>query len=209
MLGIYILMQEYDFVEQGTNVIRSLDPGAIGIPDPSDQNFYLFNGFRIARSLVTGNPNYFSPMQGQSFWSPPNDGDTVWQIDGTDVISITFDVDDEEHLARYSVGDIWSTEQEAVAEIQRRYLLQRLRELAQGLNLGWVPNWGDPGQSKYYIAFKNNLYTVQSTTDLMIPGVVYFRSGVIAEQAIGLLGGLIDNIFESWGGSFGGSSVSC
>lgn len=210
MSGIYIVIQEYDFVEKGTTTIRSLLPGSIGQVNPSDSMEYLFDGFAIDRSVVLANPTYFSALQDQSFWSPPVDGTPVWLVSAGGVISTdTFDSVNPSHVQAYATGDVHVTLADATAKVQQRYLAQRLREMAEGLNMGWVPDWGNADQTKYYIGFRYGVAEVLSTTLLHVPGVTYFRSQAAAEQAIGLLGPLLTQLSEAWGGGLSSSSATC
>lgn len=198
MAGIYIVIQEYDFIVKGTTNIASLLPGDVGLINPSDSTEYLFSGYAIPRSIVISNPTYFTPVQNQGFWAPPADGSTVYRITDSAVSEIIYDESDDDMVAAYAVGNITTTLEEANSRVQQNYLTQRLRELANGLNLGWLPNWNDADQLKYYISFRMGIPHILSTGLDLIPGVIYFRSEVVAQQALDLLGSLSRQLYDVW-----------
>ena len=62
--------------------------------------------------------------------------------------------------------------------------LSRLTALAEKLNDGWVPNWLDTDEEKYYIATDFNSITVHTRKRYAAAGMIFFRTQEDAQRAI-------------------------
>lgn len=94
---------------------------------------------------------------------------------------------DDDHLdeGRHSMGNCYSTEEEAQLVSDRQKLITELRDFAN-----FEPNWGNGGQKKYSLFFNNStdewkiMFYVQN--NFLSP--VWFESEDRAEAAIGIFG---------------------
>jgi len=75
------------------------------------------------------------------------------------------------------------------------YWLRVLEEIAKDLNQGWVADWNNKEQLKYFIGFMNNSYIINYNYTLNT-GFLYFKSSMIAQKAIEIMGDKLDYIFK-------------
>ena len=75
-------------------------------------------------------------------------GDTYWFIDGF-IPFLTFWKDNSTDIAQLTHGNIYLTEQDAKDELRARKLIAKAKESQRG----FVPDWGDGEQRKYYIYY--------------------------------------------------------
>lgn len=73
---------------------------------------------------------------------------------------------------------------------QRFFNSELLRAIAEYLNEGWQPDFYNIDQPKYslYYSFKEKKYSIAKSMVIFDLNVVYFKSEVIAQQAIELMG---------------------
>jgi hypothetical protein len=69
------------------------------------------------------------------------------------------------------------------------YDMKKWQDIYTEVNEGWIPNWSDKTELKYYL-YKNfigNLYYIDIETVKYIPGVYYFKSQKAAAKAYEIL----------------------
>lgn len=71
---------------------------------------------------------------------------------------------------------------------------RKLRDIGEMLNKGWKPDWTN-GEKKWFIYYKgqsgiinDKLFSFDYRVSDCVSGVVYFRSGELAEKAIKIMG---------------------
>lgn len=72
-------------------------------------------------------------------------------------------------------------------QCEKLLAINKLLNVAKYLNDGWIPNWDDMQESKYYIRIINNNIDVACVCAICL-GVVYFKTEDLAKQAIEILG---------------------
>lgn len=98
----------------------------------------------------------------------------------------------------YQQGNMFTTQQEAIKERERRILLTRFRQFRDECNGDWKPDFYDYVQEKYIIRFNyvsNELepYISRSTEEFRLFG--YFKNHKDCERAIELFGKEIKRLF--------------
>lgn len=68
--------------------------------------------------------------------------------------------------------------------------LNMLHNVAYYLNQGWVPDWGDKGQKKYWMVHDGEMNRIEVVINISIHhvGGVYFKSEKLCKRAIKILG---------------------
>ena len=93
--------------------------------------------------------------------------------------------------ARKERGLIFRTEAEALAYDRKRVITEKLRKMAGG----FVPDWGDDEQDKYYIFYNHSMqefvWACDNYTEVL--GTIYFASKTDAIEDMG------DELYELWG----------
>lgn len=98
----------------------------------------------------------------------------------------------------YKQGNMFTTQQEAIKERDRRILLTRFRQFRDKCNGDWKPDFKDVLQDKYSIQFNYHFGTFIIVNSGHIGGfrlLGYFKEREDAERAIELLG---DEIKRLW-----------
>ena len=98
----------------------------------------------------------------------------------------------------YQQGNMFTTQQEAIKERERRILLTRFREFRDKCNGDWKPDWESWEVNKYYLAYSyvsNKLccFTTLCNTDFQPFG--YFKNRTDCERAIKLFGDEIKRLY--------------
>ena len=90
------------------------------------------------------------------------------------------------------VGDNYVDANNAVSENQCKQLLALnvLHNVAYYLNEGWVPDWSDTKQKKYWIVRDGEMNRIEVISNISMHhvGGVYFKSEELAQRAIAILG---------------------
>ena len=98
----------------------------------------------------------------------------------------------------YQQGNMFTTQQEAIKERERRILLTRFRQFRDKCNGDWKPDFEDDHSWKYYIAWnhKRNVFDIYSCCNREAFSLFgYFKNESDAERAIQLFG---DEIKRLW-----------
>ena len=98
----------------------------------------------------------------------------------------------------YKQGNMFTTQQEAIKERDRRILLTRFRQFRDKCNGDWQPDFEDWEVNKYYLAYSyasNKLccFTALCNTDFQPFG--YFKNRTDCERAIKLFGDEIKRLY--------------
>ena len=98
----------------------------------------------------------------------------------------------------YQQGNMFTTQQEAIKERDRRILLTRFRQFRDKCNGGWKPDFEDWEVNKYYLAYSyvsNKLccFTALCNTDFQPFG--YFKNRTDCKRAIELFGDEIKQLY--------------
>ncbi len=75
-------------------------------------------------------------------------------------------------------------------QVKQLLALNKLFNVAYYLNEGWVPDWSDTKQNKYWIVRDGELNTIEVIINISMHhvGGVYFKSEELAKRAIVILG---------------------
>ena len=73
-------------------------------------------------------------------------------------------------------------------QVKQLFALNKLFNVAYYLNEGWVPDWNNHSQYKYWTTIDDNKLGVYSNITIQHPGGVYFKSKELAQRAIAILG---------------------
>ena len=86
----------------------------------------------------------------------------------------------------YAQGNIFPTREAAKLESKKRAVMKKLRGLAEG----WVPDWSDEKQDKWYFLYSNKDEDFTIETNFLSQGIgqVYFQTEAKAQHAIDTLG---------------------
>lgn len=98
----------------------------------------------------------------------------------------------------YKQGNMFTTQQEAIKERDRRILLTRFRQFRDKCNGDWKPDFKDVLQDKYSIQFNYHFGTFTIFNSGHIGGfrlLGYFKEREDAERAIELFGDEIKRLF--------------
>lgn len=97
----------------------------------------------------------------------------------------------------YQQGNMFTTQQEAIKERERRILLTRFRQFRDKCNGDWKPNF-DNDKWNTYIAFHHNRNKLETHSGCNLEEFAlfgYFRNNSDAERAIELFGDEIKRLF--------------
>lgn len=127
---------------------------------------------------------------------PYKKGDEYWLLDshGEPVLFNWNDCNFEKCYLKQ--GNTFKTKEAAELEAKRRNLLTRFRSFRDECNDGWVPDWDNHLENKYYIGFGLEGFGVCSTAlKKVFPTFGYFMFKKDAERAIDLFGDEIIELF--------------
>lgn len=98
----------------------------------------------------------------------------------------------------FEIGEYFNTEQEAEQQLKERKLLFKLHQWAKEKNEGWVPDWSNDDEEKYYITyFKDKSLGVSwEITWGMInfTKLPYFKTSEITQECIKIFGDEIKEV---------------
>lgn len=98
----------------------------------------------------------------------------------------------------YQQGNMFTTQQEAIKERERRILLTRFRQFRDKCNGDWKPDFKNDSSWKYYIGFNHNENKMKIYSYLILEVFNlfgYFKNESDAERAIQLFGDEIKRLF--------------
>lgn len=116
----------------------------------------------------------------------PRKGDQYWCLDSNGEADLADWIDDEIDVSRQSIGNIYRTESEALAQVEKLKAKARIDKYIRDNGLEFVPDWGNDQMSKHWIFYDTdeskfypdgNWYEVQADT-------TYFASESHAQQVI-------------------------
>lgn len=86
----------------------------------------------------------------------PENGTLLFYNDITTgaIREILYDADKMDIVNVYSFGMLYKSKEEAIQKRMEFLLLKRINDWAEEHNEGWIPNWSDDYEKKYYIAFE-------------------------------------------------------
>lgn len=130
----------------------------------------------------------------------PEDGEKLYFIRdlyGT-VSSKIFNINTMSDIKRFENGLYFETEEEAEQHLKEQRLLFKIHQYVKEKNDGWVPDWRNLGQRKYYIFYdhyrKELCISYQCSTS-NIDKLPYFKTREITQECIDLFGEEIKEVF--------------
>ena len=124
----------------------------------------------------------------------PEDEEVVYLAD-CEVTSVLYDAVDKADKRIFEHGLYFNTEQEAEQHLRERKLLFKLQQWAKMKNEGWIPDWKDDEQNKYFIGVRGEGlvtdYTWRYNRFFKTP---YFKTEEIAQECIDLFGDEIKEV---------------
>ena len=111
------------------------------------------------------------------------------------VEDVFFNIDYE---GLYQRGLAFKTKKEAEQYDKERILIFKMNKWAEEHNEGWIPNWKDEDEIKYFIIYDNRYETLKVDNYATIEEfckIPYFKSQKIAEQFIEEFGDEIKEVF--------------
>ncbi len=118
----------------------------------------------------------------------PQNGDDYYCIDTNgQVLGATFsELMPPYHEYRQSIGNIYRSESEALAQVEKLKAKARIDKYIADNGLGFVPDWGDITKFKHYIAFSHRVNSPQpaESTYFESPTTWHFESEAHAQQVI-------------------------
>lgn len=128
----------------------------------------------------------------------PEDCERLYFIDNlqSTILSKIFDITNMNDVKRFENGSFFETIEEAKHHLKERKLLFEIHQWTKEKNKGWVPDWENLDQQKYYIFydyFREDLCISYRSSTSTIDKLPYFKSEEIAQECIKLFG---DEIIE-------------
>lgn len=130
----------------------------------------------------------------------PNQYDTLYYFDFVDnTVYITgFDLQ-EKNITRFLYGYYFNTREEAEQHLKERKLLFKLHQWAKEKNKGWVPDWSNDDEEKYYITYfegESIELSWEITWGIMnFSKLPYFKTHELARECIERFGDEIKEVF--------------
>ena len=98
----------------------------------------------------------------------------------------------------YQQGNMFTTQQEAIKERDKRYLLMRFNQFRDKCNGDWMPDWEDKSEDKFFILFNHesselNLNWCSYSQPFLSFG--FFKNSEDAIRAIELFGDEIKRLY--------------
>lgn len=128
----------------------------------------------------------------------PNKYDTLYFIDdiSSEVYMTGFSTSKNE-IARYLRGYFFETKEEAEQHLKECKLLFTIKKWAKEKNEGWVPDWEEDEEKKWYVYYNHIeeslkvMWYYNSTNFIKLP---YFKTEEIAQACIDLFGDEIKEV---------------
>lgn len=132
----------------------------------------------------------------------PDDGERLYCIDNfqSTILSKIFDISNMNDVKRFEDGLFFETKEEAEQHLKERKLLFKLHQYAKEKNEGWVPDWEDGMQKKYYISYFTNMIGISEFEEEFVwstytfSKLPYFKTREIAQECIDLFGDEIKEV---------------
>lgn len=123
----------------------------------------------------------------------PEDGERLFFIDNlqSTILSKIFDISNMNDVKRFENGLFFETIEEAEQHLKERKLLFKIHQYAKEKNDGWVLDWTNLGQRKYYIFYdhyRKELCISYGCSTSNIDKLPYFKTRKIAQECINLFG---------------------
>lgn len=115
----------------------------------------------------------------------PGDRETYFIIDAYGIVTTCSSYDPQYTEGAASFGNIFKDASAAAKHVRRLKLINKLFRLADALNDGWVPDWRDEYQSKFFIFMDADDWQL-SVSDIIgnLDINPYFKSHEVAKRAI-------------------------
>ena len=126
----------------------------------------------------------------------PEDGERLFFIDNVQstISSKIFDISNMNDVKRFENGLFFETREEAKQHLKECKLLFTIKKWAKEKNKGWVPDWGNGFEDKYYIENLDMLRVNSATRINKFSKLPYFKSEKIAQECIDLFGDEIKEV---------------
>lgn len=123
----------------------------------------------------------------------PEDGERLYFIDyvQSTILSKFFDISNMNDVKRFENGLFFETKEEAERYLKERKLLFTLHQYAKEKNEGWVPDWSNGNEIKYYIFYSNSDTYLKISSAFSLERfnkLPYFKSREIAQACINEFG---------------------
>ena len=128
----------------------------------------------------------------------PADLENYYTIDIDGSIEGLYGYTNEIRVLFYLRGLAFKTKTEAGQYLKESMLLFKMRKWAEEHNEGWIPNWKDEDEIKYFIIYDNRYETLKVDNYATIKEfckIPYFKSQKIAEQFLEEFGDEIKEVF--------------
>lgn len=126
-------------------------------------------------------------LQADKPWKPGM-GETYWDIDSYGQVSRSVWKEDDPDVGAWAIGNVYRTEQEAIAAHDKQVMQTTLRRRIAELNDGWEPVWSDRHEFKFIVYYSHT----QSEWEQygcgyhqLFPDWRYLKSATLAQQLIG------------------------
>jgi len=88
----------------------------------------------------------------------PEDGDRYWYVNSYGMVDNNYWISKAPHHdIRFQLGNVFKTQEECRAWIDRQKAIVRVNDRIDELNDGWVADWSDPNQTKHAIYYDQRL----------------------------------------------------
>lgn len=125
----------------------------------------------------------------------PENGKEFWFIDYGEnrTHRVIFDGNDARDKNSYLNGDYFETKEEAEQHLKEQRLIFKIKKWAKIHNDGWVPDWSDINENKYYIYYDHSMGSERLRIDLCwisekFSKLPYFKTIEIARECVDLFG---------------------
>lgn len=131
----------------------------------------------------------------------PEDGERLFFIDNVQstISSKIFDINNMNDVKRFENGLYFETEEEAEQHLKEQRLLFKIHQWAKEKNEGWVPDWKNLGQQKYFIFYdyyRKELCISYECSTSNIDKLPYFKTREITQECIDLFGDEIKEVLS-------------
>lgn len=131
----------------------------------------------------------------------PEDGERLFFIDNlqSTILSKIFDISNMNDVKRFENGLFFETIEEAKHHLKECKLLFTIKKWAKEKNEGWVPDWEEDEEKKWYVYYNHVeeslkvMWGYNSTNFIKLP---YFKTREIAQECIDIFGDEIKEVLH-------------
>ena len=179
-----------------------LQPGEVGWLSCADPTQVEFGPVGIDKIIVDGNPAWFMTLTSipYSIQNQPAQGSIVYTINNSSIKTGPYmptgqtgqDYRDQDNWA---TGSLWPDIVSAQDELEYRFSRKLLVQLGLIYNNGWIPDWNNKTQVKWFLVRKYGVIQPYSTTEYDYGAPTYFINNDAAAKALLYMGALAENLF--------------